>query len=304
MKQPPDDSDEKLRVLDLTPREDQANKPAELIQINGHESLTLNSRRSITILWHHAHQQGVEEGKDYTIEIAELVAARHNGYEMVEEAVVQLMTTLLTVKHPDGSTSRTQFLGGNNMDSPKRPAGVLTYSFDKRLVAVLKDSTIWGKIDLPVLKALSSKFAVSLYESLAQLAGLEHKTAQTMSLEEFRKVLGVEDGKYEIFGDLNKYVLKPVVAEINALAPFNVMLMPIKTGRKVTHIYMNWWAKTLDERKEAWAEMQRPRIGRRERISGQVDRVLDPTPNPQALLRQTKRKLPQSSPPEEPTSLP
>jgi hypothetical protein len=128
-------------------------KPAELIQVTGHHELTLNARRAITILLHHAHSQGVSEGKDYTIEIDDLKPDGHKGYEMVEEAVESLMRTILTLRLAAGKTRRVQFLGGNDLDDPDRPAGVLTYSFDKRLIEVLKDSTIWGKIALPVLMA-------------------------------------------------------------------------------------------------------------------------------------------------------
>jgi hypothetical protein len=50
---------------------------------------------------------------------------------------------------PHGKTRRVQFLGGNDLDDPDRSAGVLTYSFDRRLIEILRDSTIWGKIALP-----------------------------------------------------------------------------------------------------------------------------------------------------------
>src|ERR1700712_2558325 len=172
-----DSPQEKTRVLtlDIKPRSREAIKPVELIQVTGHHELTLNARRAITILWYNAHVQGVQEGRDYTIEIDDLKPDGHKGYEMVEEAVEALMRTILTLRLPDGKTRRVQFLGGNDLDSEDRPAGVLTYSFDKRLVAVLKDSTIWGRIALPVLMAFTSKYAVSLYENLAQFSGLSSK---------------------------------------------------------------------------------------------------------------------------------
>ena len=173
-----------LRVLDLTPRREQAVKPAGLIQITGHQALTLNARRSITILWHNAHMQGVEEGKDYSIEIDDLKPNDHKGYEMVEEAIIALMQTILTVKLADGRTRRVQFLGGNDLDDPDRPGGVLNYSFDKRLVQILKDSAIWGKIALPVLMAFTSKYAVSLYENVAQWTGLSKKIYRDRSVKE------------------------------------------------------------------------------------------------------------------------
>lgn len=267
------------------PRRDTASKPAELIQITGHQALTLNARRSITILWHHAHMQGVEEGKDYSIEIDDLKPDDHKGYEMVEEAIIALMRTILTVKLPDGRTRRVQFLGGNDLDDPDRPAGMLTYSFDKRLVEILKDSAIWGKIALPVLMAFTSKYAVSLYENTAQWTGLSKKFFQDFTLSEFRELLGVEEGKYPAFGALNKHVVKPAVAEINALAPFNVTILPVKSGKKVTQIKVSWWSKTKEEMEEAWREVRRPKVGRKARITGQAENVLPPAPSKNRLIR-------------------
>ena len=59
------------------------------------------------------------------------------------------MRAILTVKMPGGKTTRVQFLGGNDLDAPDRPAGVLTYSFDKRLIDILKTSTIWARSRCP-----------------------------------------------------------------------------------------------------------------------------------------------------------
>lgn len=275
-----------LKVFDLRPRRDQAIKPAELIQITGHQALTLNARRSITILWHNAHLQGVVEGKDYTIEIDDLKPDDHKGYEMVEEAIEALMSTILRVRLPDGRTRRVQFLGGNDLDDPDRPAGVLSYSFDKRLVEILKDSAIWGKIDLPVLMAFSSKYAVSLYEQVAQWTGLSRKSFQDLTLEGFRDLLGVEEGRYGAFGALNKHVIKQVVLELNALAPFSVTIIPVKTGKKVTHLRIGWWPKEKDELDAAWKEVHRSKIGRRARISGTATTVTEPYPSQSRLDRQ------------------
>ena len=284
-----------LRTLDLTPAHDEAIKPSELIQITGHQTLSLNARRAITVLWHTAHRQGIEEGRDYTIELAALRPDGHKGSEMIEEAILALMQTVLTVRLSGGRTRRVQFLGGNDMDDPTRPAGVLTYSFDKRLVEILRDSSIWGRIALPVLMAFSSKYAVSLYENASQLSNLSRKVYQDYALADFRQMLGVEDGKYPAFGALNKHVLKPAADEINALAPFNITLVPVKTGKKVTGIRLGWWRKSEEELREAYAEAQRPRVGRRARISGRVEHVA-PMPSIESSSRKARVEARRSSP--------
>ncbi len=286
----------KLYVLDLKPRENEASKPKELIQISGHHELTLNARRAITILWHNAHRQGIEASKDYTIEIDNLKPDKHKGYERVEEAVTALMRAILTVKLPDGKTRRVQFLGGNDMDDPDRPAGVLTYSFDRRLVEILKTSTIWGKIRLPVLMAFSSKYAVSLYENIAQMSGLELKQTQTFSLDAFREMLGVQPGRYKAFGELNKHVITPAVAEVNALASFSLSLLPVKQGKRVASVMVMWLPKDAQGIRDAYDESERPRIGRRARIAGSVEQVLPPSASITRILREDrKQRAPKTS---------
>ena len=273
-------------VLALHPPADEAYKPRELIQISGHQTLTLNARRAITLLWHNAHRQGIKEGRDYTIELSMLRPDGHKGLEMVEEAIEALMQTVLKVRFPGGTVRRVQFLGGNDMDDPDRPSGVLTYSFDKRLVEMLADSAIWGRVTIPVLMAFSSKYAVSLYENACQFAGMRHKTTERFTLEEFRALLGIEDGRYAAFGALNKHVLKPAVEEIVALAPFNVAATPEKTGRRVSHVRLAWWAKGEDELRAAWAEAQRSRVGRRARIAGAVQHLV-----PHPSMHRTARAM-------------
>lgn len=281
----------KIRVLELMPTELLASKPAELIQIRGHEDLSLSARRAITILWHNAHRQGVAEGKSYQIQISKLTPDRHKGRWSVEETIEALMTTLIVVPLPDGRTRRVQVLGGTDMDDPRRPAGTLSYSFDNRLVELLRDSSIWGRISLPALMALSSKYSVSLYEAVAQWSGLQGKTATQFTLVEFRALLGVAADTYENFGDLNRIVLKRMEAEINVLAPFSIRIVPQKTGKQVTHIWLSWWPKTPEEQAEAETEVSRTKTGRRARIAGQIEQPVDSEDKSGGLLEPAPRSI-------------
>lgn len=279
----------------LSPPPDEALKPSELIRLTGHERLSLNARRAITLLWHGAHVQGVEEGKDYTIELAELRPDGHRGNERVEEAIVALMQTVLTVTLPNGRTRRVQFLGGNDMDDPGRPRGVLTYSLDKRLVQILRDSAIWGRIAIPVLMSFSSRYAVSLYENGSQWIGLRYQSHKDLTLAEFRVMLGVEESRYAAFGALNKHVVKPAVSEINALAPFDLTVVPVKTSRRVTHVRVGWSRKDEVALREAYEEAQRSRVGRRVRIEGHRAAVLKPVASVASAARETRRERRQGS---------
>ncbi len=165
---------------------------------------------------------------------------------------------------------------------------MLNYSFDKRLVEILKDSAIWGKIALPVLMAFSSKYSVSLYEHVAQWTGLTRKTFQDLTLGEFRELIGVEEGKYAAFGALNKHVIKYVVMELNALAAFSLSIIPIKTGKRVTHIRIGWSQKDKEGLEAAWREVNRSKVGRKARISGMATTVSNPYPSSNRLVRKAR----------------
>jgi len=263
----------KYRVIDLTPDDDEAMKPSELIQSTGHSSLSLYARRAITVLWHNAHAQGVEKGRIYSIELARLRSGSHRGLKPLEEAIESLMTTILVTRLGDGTIRRVQFLGGNDMVDSDRPSGILRYSFDPMLIEILRDSSVWGRIALPILMSFSSKYSISLYERICQFDGLSHKTYIEYTLEEMRDALGVEGGKYSSFGDLNKNVLKPAVDEINALARFNLTAIPVKEARRVVAIRVAWWPKSEDELKGAFKEANASKVGRRARITGRVEHV-------------------------------
>ena len=290
-------SDGKVLTLQLKPTQTESFKPQELIRVKGHSDLTLNARRAITVLWHNAHRQGIAVGKDYSIEIDELKADKHKGYEMVVEAVEALMTTLLIIQLPDGKERRVQFLGGNDMTDKDRKAGVLTYSFDKRLTEILERSAIWGQISLPVVRAFTSKYAVSLYENVSQKVNLSLVQSQKYTLAEFREMVGVKEDGYLVYADLNRHVIKPAVAEINAMSHFVLSVLPTKKGKKIDGLTIGWQRKTEEAMQAADQEVRQDKEGRRERASKHAQMVLGFMPSSERLVRQdrVKRRSPKTS---------
>lgn len=267
-----------LRTIDIKPKSaNEAIKPAELIQMTGIQSLSLEARRLITLLYRAANVDGIQQDKEYVVEMDQLKPRTHRGYERVEKAILELMKTVVIVNLPSGQTRRVQLLGGNDMDDPDRPKGTLSYTFDRRLIEILEKSQIWGKLEVPVILGFTGKYSQPLYENIAQLSSLKWKKKHRYSLEEFRELLGVEPGKYKTFGELNKHVIGPAVAEVQALASFGITLVPIKKVRTVVSIEVSWYQKSIEELQEAYQELQKGKIGRRARISKNVERILAPS---------------------------
>lgn len=73
------------------------------------------------------------------------------------------------------------------------------------------------------------KYSANLYEYLQKN---KFKVKIYIDLEEFRDILQVEN-EYKLFGDINAYIIKPALKDINRLADFHVNVAFKKEGRKV-----------------------------------------------------------------------
>lgn len=274
----PDKERERFRTIDLRPDPGEMLKPAETVDIVGTEDLTLHDKRVWNTLLHHAHSPklGQLETK-FKIPLSELKEG-HMGNDRIIESIERLMKTI--VRYRDGNTVRRfQLLGGNDMEDSVRQQGYLTYSFDERLVELLANSTIFAKLKLEVLAAFSSKYAMALYEHVARRINLKHKWMQEYTVEELRGILGVPDDKLKAFGSLKQKALDPAIQEINALAEFSVNMASKRTGKQITHVTMTWVWKDPASKAEAEAELSRPKAGRKARIRGTTEGVVEFDPD-------------------------
>jgi hypothetical protein len=266
---------EVLRTLYLVPQDGEMIKPAELIDIDGAVGLTLHARRVYNQLIAHAFGPDMgTEGREWVIPLAELRGSHHSN-EHVAESILALMKTVVTVRLTNGLTRRVQLLGGNDMGEADRQHGSLTYSFDPKLVPLLRDSSVFGKLEIAVMHSFTTKYGLALYEALARRVRLHNLFYEDFELEAFRDLLGVPDKKLETFSNLKLRAITPAVDEINALASFGCKVEPHKQGRKVVGVRVYWWRKDVDGLKQAYAELQRPKIGRRARLKGDTEQIVE-----------------------------
>ena len=253
-------------TLDLVPNSGEMIKPAETIDIVGVEGLTLQDKRVWNALIANAFGPDMREyDRDFKIDLTPL-RANHNGNERVEDTIERLMKTIARCRMPNGSVTRFQLLGGNNMGDNMRARGELTYSFDKRLIEVLRDSVSFGKLELSVMNAFSSKYALALYEHVSRRINLKHVWMQEYTVDQLRDLLGVGTKQYKAFGNLKQRVLLPALEEVNYWAPFRVTLGYKKTGQRVTGIIMNWNWKDRENRAKIREELEKGRTGRKARM--------------------------------------
>lgn len=262
-------------TLDVTPQEGEMIKPFEVIDIVTDKPLSLTAKKSLNKLLHNAHGADLrQEDKDFTIALSELTGS-HNGNDRIDETIETLMKTIAKYKNPDGSVTRFQLLGGNNMGDPTRTRGELVYRFDKELIKILKNSALYGKLELAVMDTFKSKYALNLYENISKVVNLRNKWSHEYQIDEFRQLLDVGEGKYKAFGSLKQRCIDPAIKEVNSWAAFDLDIKYGKTGQKVTKVIVSWIPKDRKERFKIRQELEKSKIGREVRMRGQEDVILN-----------------------------
>ena len=262
-----------MRTIDLKPNHGEMIKASETIDIVGVDKLTLQDQRIWNYLLENAH--GPELGdfdRDFTIGLTPLKAG-HNSNDRLEDSIERLMQTIARFRAPDGSTVRFQLLGGNNMGDPMRPRGEMTYSFDKRLIEVLRGSGTFGKLELAVMEAFTSKYALALYEHMSRKVNLKHVWMAEYSVEEVRDILRVGKDQLKAFGNLKQRALVPAIEEVNYWARFKLSVSYKKRGQRVDKIIFAWTPKSGKAVLEISEELKKSKVGRQARRKRSVETV-------------------------------
>lgn len=268
---PKSNSSELSLTIEVRPNPGEMIKAAELIDISGANELTLSARRLYNLLIDHAHGPNMaKDGYKWAMPLAQL-RGTHKGNERLQDSILALMKTVVTVHHADGRTTENVHLLGWNKTETKE--GTFTFKLSPELAALMQDSTIFGKLEMRTMTAFTTKYALALYEAIARRVRLNYVFHEDFTLDRFRDLLGVPKGKLTTFGNLNNRAIKAAVEEINALSGYSVMVTPKKDGRRVVGVRVGWWQKEPHEMAAVMAELGRHSAGRRARVAGIVEKV-------------------------------
>lgn len=259
------------KTHELTAYESEMIKPNELIEIRGSGALTLQDRRVFNLLLNNAWGKSIiVAGEEFSIATSQLKAAGQNNQNL-QRSIRKLMTTVIVTVRADGTNIETQLLGSRSITT----AGIMTYSFPNHLTGVLKDSSVFAKLDLEVMRSFSSKYAFALYEAIARRINLKHKFNEYLDIEDMRDLLGVESGKLDAYRNLRIKAVEPAVAEVNAITPYHVTITPESKGRKVVGFKMFWHVKDKAGLVQSYKELQAAKVGRSARQTDATETIVD-----------------------------
>ncbi len=248
-------------------------KPGELVDIVEMTPLTLADRRIYNLLIENAWDK-IDQPVEHIIAKKKLRGHSANNNFRVGENIERLMSTIVRVKvekNGEPAIKRIHLLGDNI--EHERQDGMLYYKFPNELRKIIKESRVFARLQKDVMFAFTSKYALALYEMVQKRGNLREKFYEDFTIEEMRGLLGVPKGKLNPFADFYRRAITPAAKEVTALSDYGVKIEPITEGRRVVKLRLFWWKKDITGLKEAFAELQRCKVGRKARIDGTVEKV-------------------------------
>ena len=205
-------------------------KAAELIEITGAHALEASDRAIFNQLLQIAHDSDrlTEPDAEWEITLASLrrAASRHESNDRVRESLRRLRRTEVKVTYISARTGRqrimeTHLLEFTDTDDEEASDATVQFGIPKRLRIVLAKSNRWGRIRCEIAYAMTSKYAIALYELVCLRANREH-CVEVLSCEQFRDLIGVPPGTYERGLDFRRKVVDPALLEVNGLSDMGV----------------------------------------------------------------------------------
>jgi hypothetical protein len=269
-----------LTVLQKTNR-DGFPKAGELIDITGAHALEACDRAILNLLYQHAHDSGRmgEKDAEWEISLGRLRPSRHESNDRITNCLDRLLKVVVNVPHTtaDGESRvlKTHLIDFVDLSADEsHPRATVRFGVPKKLQPILAESNRWGRIKAEVVCAMTSKYAMALYEMVQLRANLD-RCIETFPIARFRDLLGVPPGAYERGNDFMRFVVEPATLEVNGLSDVGVQIDVKRrhTRAPIEGVTTAWWKKQGDEFRNAMRERDQSKLGRMARLRGRVETV-------------------------------
>ena len=156
--------------------------------------------------------------------------------KQLNKALVNLLSTVIEWNLVDGDKvdkegvwNASSIIADASIDGP-----ICTYSYSNKMRKLLYRPELYGRLNMVVQAKFQSTYGLALYENCIRYQNI----GQTpwFDIAKFRKLMGVEEGKYKIFRDLKSRVFDKAVEEVNKYSPIFVVPQLRKQGRQVIAI--------------------------------------------------------------------
>jgi Initiator Replication protein len=134
------------------------------------------------------------------------------------ESLKRILRIVVTVPIPEPETGEPAYLATHLFDFFTLPVAdtdaTVRFGLPKKLQPILARSNRWGRIKAEVVCAMTTKYAIALYEVVQLRANMDRRV-ETFPIDRFRDLLGVPPGAYERGNDFARFVIHPAMLEVN-----------------------------------------------------------------------------------------
>jgi hypothetical protein len=256
-------------------------KPSEFIEMTGIHTLEASDRAIFNVLYQLAHDSGkiMDPTAEWEVPLATLRQSfsRHESTDRMRDSLKRLNSVQATVRYVDDEGQSREIFTHlfDFFDLPERELNsqqTLRFGLPRKILPVIRVSGRWGRIKAEIVCAMTSRYAIALYEMVQLRSGLE-KCIETVSIERFRDLVGVPPGQYERVDNLMSKVITPAVLQVNGLSDMSVLIEGRRKHARagVDRFDIAWWRKSPEEMAAAVQERNRSKVGRMARLKGAVE---------------------------------
>jgi hypothetical protein len=267
-------------------------KAGELIEITGAHELEAQDRAVLNLLYQHAHDSGRlgDISAEWELPMVALRSSRHESNDRLRDSLHRLMRVVVTVPFLSAKDGEPRLIQTHLFDffdlsaNEQATNAIVRFGLPKRLQPLLARSSRWGRIKAATVCAMTSKYAIALYELLQLRAGMD-RCIETFPIERFRDLMGVPPGKLLRGPDFLRYCIEPAVLEVNGLSDIGVKaeLVRAHVRAPITAVTLAWWRKEGDAFRATLHELHQPKLGRRARLQ-RADRDCQTTLEQEVIL--------------------
>jgi len=217
-------------------------KPLELKKhvglIHSTNKLTLLERKIANALLFNAYENLLTQNEHqiHIPSLCNLIGYNSKDYKTIKRSLMSLISTVLEWNLLDHYKPEEEgiWVASSMLADAKIEGPICTYSYSNRMRELCHYPEFYGRLNMRVLSQFRSSYGLALYENCIRYQNINQ--TPWFDLVTYRKLMGVEGNKYEIFRDLNKRVIKTAVVEVNNLSPIQIKPVFKKQGRTVVAI--------------------------------------------------------------------
>lgn len=208
-------------------------KHVAAIHINNKLSLLQHKIANILLLLAYDDLLIKEEHTVRVGHLAKLAGFDSNDHELLKQSLVALAETSLQWnilnEGKKGEWGVSTMLAQAVIDK-----GECRYAYSPELRRKLYKPEIYARINLAVQQTFTSGYALKLYENCVRYRDV-HSTGW-WSVEIFKSLLGIDEDEYRNFKDLNKWVIKPSIVQINGGSDITLDVEYKRENRKIVKL--------------------------------------------------------------------